>query len=122
MPRPVLLGLAAIIGALAFAQLGSTASAATHRADRDQVKAMRLTVDWLATYPEDLWLGVELPGPCRALPSGRRACPIAISLRAWTRGELAPWRCDAQILLPPLGSTTRARRTSARCHELAEPA
>jgi hypothetical protein len=119
MPRPVLLCLATLVGALAFAQAASAGPAELHRADRDQVKALRLTVDWLTTYPELLWVGVEMPGRCEALPSGRRACPVAISLLAWTRGKLAPWRCDAQILLPAPGRTARARRTSARCHPLA---
>jgi hypothetical protein len=119
MPRPLALGLAATIAALAFAQSGVAASpdrAPAYRADRDQVKALRMTVDWLAIYSPHLWIGVEMPGPCQPLPGGGRACPIAIDLRAWTRGELAPWRCDAQVLLPPPGSATPARRTSARCH------
>jgi hypothetical protein len=121
MPRPVLLCLATVAGALAFAQSASAQPAESQRADRDQVQALRLTVDWLTDYPEPLWVGVEMPGRCEALPSGRRACPVAISLLAWTRGELAPWRCDAQALLPASGSAARPRRTSARCHPRPKP-
>ena len=138
MPRPVLLGLAATVGALALAPSGSAAPAGTttaHRAGgaehaltaaaglravRDQAKALNATVDWLVTYPEDLWVGVEMPGPCRSLSAARRACPVAISIRAWTAGRLAPWRCEAQAVLPAPHSAWKARRTSARCHQLAE--
>jgi hypothetical protein len=125
MPRPVLLGLAATISAMVLAQPGSAASGesgAPDRTDRDQVKALRLTVDWLATYPEELWVGVDMPGRCRTLPGGTRTCPVAISLRAWTGGELAPWRCEAEVLLPPARSTKPARRTNARCNQLPDPA
>jgi hypothetical protein len=120
MRRPVLV-LATIVFALGITQAASAAPAESRRVDRDHVKALRLTVDWLAAYPEPLWVGVEMPGRCQPLVDGRRACPIAISLLAWTRGELVPWRCDAQALLPAPGSTARARRSSARCHPLAEP-
>jgi hypothetical protein len=124
MPRRVLLGLAALIGALAIAQSGTAASAgpaAAHRADRDQVKALRMTIDWLTTYSEDLWVGVELPGECRTLADGRRSCPIAISLRAWTHGELAPWRCQATALLPAPRSTDPPLRMSGHCRQLPAP-
>jgi hypothetical protein len=121
MARPVLLALATLVGALAFAQAATTAAATSDRADRDQVTALRMTVDWLTTYPEPLWVGVEMPGRCEPLASGRRACPVAIDLLAWTGGRLAPWRCDARVLLPAPASSARARRTSAHCHPLTEP-
>ena len=122
MPRPVLAVLAAVIAALAFAPLGSSAatgSGSAQRTDSDRAAALRLTADWLAAYPEHLWVGVELPGDCRTLPDGRRRCPIAISLRAWTHGSFAPWRCEARAVLPPPQATSAPRHTSARCHELA---
>jgi hypothetical protein len=119
MPRRLLLGLAMLAGTLGFAHSATVGAAASSRAD--QVKALRMTVGWLATYPEPLWVGVEMPGRCDSLPSGRRACPIAITLLAWTRGELAPWRCAAHALLPAPGSRAHARRTSADCHPLAAP-
>jgi hypothetical protein len=118
MARPLLLGLALLAGALALAQSTAAGAAGPHRGDRDQVTALRMTVDWLATYPEPLWVGVGMPGPCDRLPSGRRACPVSISLLAWTRAELTPWRCDADVLLPAPSSPARARRTSADCHPL----
>jgi hypothetical protein len=121
MPRPVLLGLATLAGAVAFAQAAAAGPAVSHRTDRDQVKALRMTVDWLTTYPEPLWVGVEMPGRCEPLADGRRACPVAINLLSWTRGELAPWRCDAEVLLPAPRSSARARRTSADCDPLAGP-
>jgi hypothetical protein len=119
MPRPVVMSLLATIGALVGAQPGSAAPA---HAGRDEARALRATADWLATYPPHLWVGLELPRPCRPLPDGRRACPIAITLRAWTHGELAPWRCNAELLLPPPRSRAAARRTSARCHPHEPPA
>ena len=84
---------------------------------RDQAVALQLTTSWIAIYPARLWIAVELPQPCRTLPSGRRMCPIAIRLLAWTDGVLAPWRCLAHAVLPPRQSRSRGRgrRTSARC-------
>jgi hypothetical protein len=121
MPCRVLLGLATLAGALALAQAAAAGPAGPHRADRDQVEALRMAVDWLTTYPEPLWVGVALPGRCEELPSGRRACPVSIDLLAWTRGELAPWRGNAHVLLPAPGSSARARRTSADCGPVSEP-
>jgi hypothetical protein len=119
MPRVVLMALPALIGALLCAQ---PALAAPLHGGRDEAQALRLTAAWLATYPPHLWLGIELPGDCRPAPHGRRACPVAITLRAWTHGELAPWRCRAEVLLPPQGSRAAARRTSARCTPQEPPA
>jgi hypothetical protein len=121
MPHPVLLGLATLAGALCMTHGAAAAPTGSQRADRDQVKALRMAVDWLTTYPEPLWVGVAMPGRCEELGSGRRACPVSIDLLAWTRGELAPWRCDAHVLLPAPGSTARARRTSADCHPVPAP-
>lgn len=89
---------------------------------RDQALALRATTRWLAVYPPRLWLAAELPGPCRALPSGERTCPIAIRLLAWTNGALASWRCAAQAVLPAPNSRAeeRRRRTSARCTPLTD--
>ena len=69
---------------------------------RDQAVALRVTTNWIAIYPARLWIAVELPQPCRALPSGRRICPIAIRLLAWTDGVLAPWRCVAHEFSQPV--------------------
>ena len=44
-----------------------------------------MTTNWIAIYPARLWIAVELPRPCRALPSGRRICPIAIRLTGMDR-------------------------------------
>ena len=87
---------------------------------RDQAVALQVTTNWIAIYPARLWIAVELPQPCRALPSGRRICPIAIRLLAWTDGVLAPWRCAAHAVLPARQSRSRARarRTSSRCAPL----
>jgi hypothetical protein len=74
----------------------------------------------MTIYPAGLWIAVELPQPCRALPAGRRICPIAIQLLAWTHGVLTPWRCAAHALLPAPQSRSKARvrRTSAHCAPL----
>lgn len=87
---------------------------------RDQAAALQVTTDWIANYPARLWIAVELPRACRALPSGRRICPIAIRLLAWTDGVLAPWRCAAHVVLPARQSRSRVRgrRTSSRCAPL----
>ena len=71
----VLLVLTLMLPLLAFAA-PATASAAPPR-QRDQAVALQVTTDWIAIYPARLWIAVELPRPCRALPSGRRICPIA---------------------------------------------
>jgi hypothetical protein len=87
---------------------------------REQAVALQVTTNWMAIYPAGLWIAVELPQPCRALPSGRRICPIAIRLLAWTDGVPAPWRCTAHAVLPApqARSKARVRRTSARCASL----
>ena len=87
---------------------------------RDQAVALHVSTNWMAIYPAHLWIAVELPQPCRAVPSGRRICPIAIQLRAWTDGALAPWRCSAYAVLPApqSRSAARSRRTSADCAPL----
>ena len=87
---------------------------------RDQAVALRVTTDWIAIYPARLWIAVELPRPCLALPSGRRTCPIAIRLLAWTDGVLAPWRCVAHAVLPARRSRSRGsgRSCAARCAPL----
>jgi hypothetical protein len=122
MAPPPLLALAASMVALAFAYFTSVATPATRTtADRDhqdQAKALRMTADWLGTYPDRLWIGVALPEPCVAQNDGSRSCPISISFRAWSHGALAPFRCDARVVLPSPGEDRPARRTSARCHEL----
>lgn len=106
----ILLTLTLALPLLAFA----APAAASPREQRDQAVALQVTTDWMASYPAGLWIAVELPRPCRALPSGRRTCPIAIRLLAWTDGVLAPWRCAAHAVLPAR-SKARARRTSADC-------
>jgi hypothetical protein len=90
--------------------------------DRDRAAALRATSAWLAIYPPDLWMAVELPEPCRERPDGTRTCEIAIRLLAWTGGALAPWRCVAQAVLPDPKSSSarRVRRTSARCTQLTD--
>ena len=97
----------------------ATASPRPHQ-QRDQAVALQVTTNWIAIYPTRLWIAVELPGPCRVLPGGRRTCPIAIRLLAWTDGVLAPWRCAAHAVLPARQSRSRARprRTSSRCAPL----
>jgi hypothetical protein len=85
---------------------------------RDQAAALRASAAWLAVYPGGVWLGVELPQRCRTLPSGRRMCPIAIRLLAWTGDRLAPWRCAAHVLLPAPGTRAPVRRSSADCSPL----
>jgi hypothetical protein len=122
MSPPPLLALATSMVALAFAYFTATASPATgapgDRAQRDQVQALRMTGDWLGTYPAELWIGAGLPGRCVTLDDGRRECPISITLRAWTGGELAPWRCDAAVMLPARGGHGPAHRESAHCRQL----
>jgi hypothetical protein len=113
--------LRALILALVLLALAAPAGArAGPRDHRDQAAALRATTSWLAIYSPRVWIGVELPGRCRALPSGSRSCPIAIRLLAWTAGALTPWRCVAQAVLP--APTSRAehsvRRTSAHCTPL----
>ena len=116
--KRILLGLALTLPLLALAS-PTTASPRLSQ-QRDQAVALQLTADWIATYPARLWIAVELPHPCRALPSGRRICPSAIRLLAWTDGVLAPWRCVAHAVLPARQSRTssRGRRTSSRCTAL----
>ena len=109
---PCLAGFALV---LALASAGQSASRATSP-QRDQRAALRLTADWLASYPSRVWGGVALPGDCRAVGGGRRACPIAIVLRAWTQGQRLPWRCEARAILPAAGDGAAPRRTNARCH------
>jgi hypothetical protein len=122
MSRPPLLALAASMVALTFAYFTALASPAARttgeREQRDQVKALSMTVDWLGTYPADRWIGAELPEHCAKLADGRRECPIAITLRVWTGGELAPWRCDADVVLPAPRADGRARRGEAHCRQL----
>src|SRR6266508_4577632 len=81
----------------------------------DQVAALRSATRWLALYPPPLWVGVEPPGACRHMPSGRRSCPIAIMLRVWSADRLEPWRCAARVLLPAPGRGGAPHRTSADC-------
>ena len=118
MRSPLALTLTLVLLALA-APGGASAAPLDHR---DQAAALRATTGWLAIYRPGVWIGAELPGPCRALPSGERRCPIAIRLLAWTNGALAPWRCAAQAVLPApqAGSKRRVRRTSARCTPLTD--
>ena len=109
---PCLAGFALV---LALASAGQSASRGT-TPQGDKRAALRMTSDWLATYPARVWGGVALPGDCRTLAGGRRACPIAIVLRAWTQGRRLPWRCEARAILPAAGDSAAPRRTSARCH------
>jgi hypothetical protein len=109
---PVTLTLAVAL-MLAFALPAHAAPAPSTR--EDQIAALRATTRWLALYPPELWLGVEPPGTCRHLPSGRRSCPIAIAIRAWSADRLDPWRCAAHVLLPAPGHGGAPRRTSADC-------
>jgi hypothetical protein len=109
---PVTLALAVAL-MLAFALPAHAAPAPSPR--DDQVAALRATTRWLALYPPDLWLGVESPGECRRLPSGRRSCPIAITIKAWSADRLDSWRCAAHVLLPAPGHGGAQHRTSADC-------
>lgn len=133
LPSPliVLCALAAAICALGFASAahaGQRAASPRHVAatrttpQRDRAAALRASADWLAAYPVRSWGAVELPAPCAPLTGGRRSCPIAIVLRAWTGGRRVPWRCDARLVLPAPGGTGRPRRTSADCVRTAAPA
>jgi len=114
----ILLTLALMLPLLAFAAPATPSVRPSQQ--RDQAVALHVSTNWMAIYPARLWIAVELPQPCRALPSGRRTCPIAIQLRAWTDGALAPWRCSAHAVLPApqSRSTARSRRTSADCAPL----
>lgn len=118
MTLRVLLTLALAVPALAVAAPATASPGSPEQ--RDQAVALQVTTDWMAIYPARLWIAVELPRPCRALPRGRRTCPIAIRLLAWTDGVLAPWRCTAHAVLPARRSRARAdvRRTSAHCAPL----
>ena len=104
--------LAAVLG---FACARPAHAQAARPARDDQVAALRSATRWLALYPPPLWVGVEPPGACRALPSGRRSCPVAITLRVWSAGRLDPWRCAAHVLLPAPGRGGTPHRTSADC-------
>jgi hypothetical protein len=109
---PCAIALAAALG-LACA---APAHAEPARSARDdQVAALRAATSWLALDPPELWVGIEPPGACRRLPSGRRSCPIAITLRVWSADRLDPWRCAAHVLLPAPGRDGVPRRTSADC-------
>lgn len=77
-----------------------------------------MTADWLGTYRERLWIGVDLPDPCAPQGDGTRRCPVSITFRAWFHGRLAPFRCEADVVLPAPHSDAAARRTSAHCHAL----
>ena len=114
----ILLALTLTLLLLAFAAPATVSPRPPQQ--RDQAVALQVTTNWIAIYPARLWIAVELPQPCRALPSGRRICPIAIRLLAWTGGVLAPWRCAAHAVLPARQSHSRARarRTSSRCAPL----
>ena len=116
MRSPLALTLTLVVLALA-APAGASAAPLDHQ---DQAAALRATTGWLAIYSPRVWIGVELPGRCRPLPRGRRRCPIAIRLLAWTGGALAPWRCVAQAVLPaaPSRAGDSVRRTSAHCTPL----
>ena len=114
----ILLVLTPSLPLLAFAAPATASPRSLQQ--RDQAVALRVTTNWIAIYPARLWIAVELPQPCRALPSGTRICPIAIRLLAWTDGVLAPWRCVAHAVLPARQSrsSARGRRTSSRCAAL----
>jgi hypothetical protein len=105
----------ALAAALAFACAGPAHAGPAPSTGADQVAALRAATRWLAIYPPPLWLGVEPPGTCRRLPSGRRSCPIAITLRVWSADRLLPWRCAAHVMLPAPGRRGAPHRTSADC-------
>jgi hypothetical protein len=109
---PCAIALAAVLG---FACTAPAHAGPARSARDDQVAALRSATRRLALYPPPLWVGVEPPGTCRALPSGRRSCPIAITLRVWGAGGLEPWRCAAHVLLPAPGRGGEPHRTSADC-------
>jgi hypothetical protein len=113
--------LAAVVCGLApAADAGPIAFGGPPQSDRSV--ALRVSADWLASYPARNWGGVELPGRCTPLAGGRRVCPIAIVLRARTQGRLEPWRCGAWVMLPASRSTGAPHRTSASCVRVTDPA
>jgi hypothetical protein len=116
----VLLTLALTLTLPLLAYAGPATASPGPPQQREHAVALQVTTNWIAIYPADLWIAVELPQPCRALPSGRRICPIAIRLLAWTDGVPAPWRCAAHAVLPSphARAKARVRRTSAHCAPL----